>query len=92
MTEAFDYIVVGGGTAGRVIAARLSEHPGIRVLLLEAGAADPLPAMSDPAAWWTLWGTSVDWAYQTVPSPAPATLCTADRGARCWAGPAGSTR
>jgi choline dehydrogenase len=72
MTETFDYIVVGGGTAGCVIAARLSEDPGARVLLLEAGAADPLPAMADPAAWWTLWGTSVDWAYQTVPQPATA--------------------
>jgi choline dehydrogenase len=72
MTETFDHIVVGGGTAGCVIAARLSEDPDTRVLLLEAGAADPLPAMADPAAWWTLSGTSVDWAYQTVPQPGTA--------------------
>src|SRR5215471_294751 len=65
--EAFDYIVVGGGTAGCVLAARLSQDPGQRVLLLEAGAAVTSAAMADPAAWPALWHTSVDWAYETVP-------------------------
>jgi choline dehydrogenase len=65
--KTYDYIVVGGGTAGSVIAARLSQDPATSVLLLEAGAATPLPAMADPAAWFFLWGTSVDWAYETVP-------------------------
>ncbi|HEV3355851.1 MAG TPA: GMC family oxidoreductase N-terminal domain-containing protein [Pseudonocardiaceae bacterium] len=63
----FDYIVVGGGTAGCVLAARLSQDPATRVLLLEAGAAQPTAAMANPAAWFSLAGTSVDWAYQTVP-------------------------
>jgi choline dehydrogenase len=66
-TQRFDYIVVGGGTAGCVIAARLSQDPGCRVLLLEAGGASGPALMSDPAAWLRLWGTSVDWAYRTVP-------------------------
>jgi choline dehydrogenase len=63
----FDYIVVGGGTAGSVVAARLSQTPGVRVLLLEAGVAKPPSAVADPAAWFTLAGTSVDWAYETAP-------------------------
>jgi len=65
--EAFDYIVVGGGTAGCVLATRLSQDPGQRVLLLEAGAAVTSAAMANPAAWPALWHTSVDWAYETVP-------------------------
>jgi choline dehydrogenase len=50
----FDYIVVGAGSAGCVLAHRLSEHPGTRVLLLEAGGSDRHPLVKIPIAWLTL--------------------------------------
>lgn len=65
----FDYIVVGAGTAGCVLAARLSEDPGVRVLLLEAGSGEPLDLMAVPPAWPALQGTEADWADLTVPQP-----------------------
>ncbi len=63
----FDYVVVGAGSAGCVIAARLSEDPQKRVLLLEAGPADGPDTMAVPRAWPSLIGSEVDWGYATVP-------------------------
>ena len=67
--QRFDYIIVGGGTAGCVVAARLSQDPATRVLVLEAGGAEPTAEMANPMSWLTLPGTSVDWNYATVPQP-----------------------
>jgi choline dehydrogenase len=66
----FDYVVVGAGSAGCVIAARLSEDPQNRVLLLEAGPADGPANMDVPLSWPSLVGTEVDWGYTTVPQRA----------------------
>lgn len=65
----FDYVVVGGGSAGCVLAARLSEQTDARVLLLEAGGPDTRPEIADPPSWVGLLGTDVDWAYMTEPQP-----------------------
>ncbi len=68
--EDFDYVIVGGGTAGSVVASRLSQDPGNRVLLVEAGQAEGPAAMSVPGAWLGLRGSEVDWGYRTVAQPA----------------------
>ena len=61
-----NYLIVGGGTAGCVLAARLSENTAARVMLLEAGASEGPQSMDDPNAWFSLWGSDVDWNDQTV--------------------------
>jgi len=65
--EEFGYIVVGAGSAGCVIAARLSQDPGVRVLLLEAGGLQRTRAMTVPAAWPGNLGSAADWADVTTP-------------------------
>jgi choline dehydrogenase len=62
----YDYIVVGAGTAGSVIASRLTENRNTRVLLIEAGSATALPEMETPGIWPTLLGSSADWGDSTV--------------------------
>jgi choline dehydrogenase len=62
----YDHVIVGGGTAGCVLAARLSADPDVRVLLLEAGPASGPAFMADPDRFPALMGTEVDWQYSTV--------------------------
>src|SRR5260370_6875409 len=68
-TNMYDYIIVGAGSAGCVLANRLTEDPETSVLVLEAGGNDDLPAIHDPAATTTLRQSPVDWAYSTEQEP-----------------------
>jgi choline dehydrogenase len=63
---AFDYIVVGAGSAGCVLANRLTEDPNRSVLLLEAGGQDDADELHIPVAFATLFKTRYDWNYETV--------------------------
>jgi choline dehydrogenase len=65
--DGFDYIVVGGGSAGCVVAARLAEDPGARVLLLEAGGSERTHATTVPNAWPENLGSAAEWGDATVP-------------------------
>jgi choline dehydrogenase len=63
----FDYVIVGAGSAGCVLAARLSEDPEVQVLLVEAGPADTKENVHVPAVFGQLFKTDVDWDFSTAP-------------------------
>ena len=65
----YDYVLVGAGSAGCVLAARLTEDPDVRVLLLEAGPADVNQSIHVPLGYLRLAGTEVDWGYVSAPEP-----------------------
>ena len=70
-SETFDYVIVGAGSAGCVLANRLTEDPAARVLLLEAGPRDRNPWIHVPLGYGKLFArTDVNWAYESEPEPA----------------------
>jgi len=64
-----DYVIVGAGSAGCVLANRLSEDPSVRVLLIEAGKRDRHPNIKIPAAFAKQFKTKLDWDLATEPEP-----------------------
>ena len=69
-TSTFDYIIVGAGSAGCVLANRLSANPSNRVLLVEAGGKDTNPWIHIPVGYFmTMHNPATDWCYVTEPDP-----------------------
>lgn len=71
-TIRYDVAIVGGGSAGALLAARLSEDPSRQVALIEAGGEPTDPDIWKPSAWPLLQGRSFDWGYRTEPQTGTA--------------------
>ena len=69
MTQHFDILIVGAGSAGSVLASRLSEDSSLSVGLVEAGGWPDDPDIAKPAMWPLLQGRPYDWCFETVPQP-----------------------
>jgi choline dehydrogenase-like flavoprotein len=65
----FDIVIIGAGSAGCVLASRLSQNSQVTVGLIEAGKLATDPDIADPLQWPALQGRAFDWAYRTVPQP-----------------------
>ena len=87
MTQA-DFIIVGSGSAGCVLARKLSDADAGHVLVLEARDYHDNTAIHNPAEWATLWDTDVDWGYKTPRRSAPPAGCTTGHAERSSAAPA----
>ena len=68
--ETYDYVIVGAGAGGCVLANRLTEDPGVKVLLLEAGGPDNDIYMHMPLGWRQIWrGPMHNWNFWSEPEP-----------------------
>ena len=67
--KTYDYVIAGGGMTGLAVAAKLSENPNIKVLVIEKGSyeSNDGPIIEDPNAYGEIFGTTVDQNYLRVP-------------------------
>jgi choline oxidase len=81
MEQSYDYIVIGGGTAGAIVAVRLAEDADRRVLLLEAGPSDENnPLVLQASEWMAMLGTKLDYDYIIEPQPRSNSAIRHSRG------------
>src|SRR5438552_8646933 len=70
VSEEFDYVVIGAGAAGSIVAARLSEDPAVTVCVLEAGPSDRHPFLSIPGGFTRMVNNErYTWQFPTEPTP-----------------------
>jgi choline dehydrogenase len=69
LARSYDYVIVGAGSAGCVVARRLVDGSDATILVLEAGGAGEGPSLSNPPQWVENIGSRYDWAYHYEPSP-----------------------
>jgi hypothetical protein len=80
----YDYVIVGAGSAGCVLANRLSEDPTCSVLLLESGGADTLKEFHIPSAFSKLFQSAYDWSYYTEEQEQLKQRTVYIPRGRCW--------
>ena len=68
--DTYDYLIIGGGTAGPIIAARLTEDPNISVLLIEAGGENTKEAIGYANGAGQMWAPDTNWGFNSVPQAA----------------------
>ena len=91
-TTTFDYVVVGTGAAGSIVAARLSEDPGVTVCALESGPPDRHPYIHIPAGFIKImFNEAYTWQFKTEPAPASTDARSSSRSAAPSADRARST-
>ena len=88
----FDYVIIGAGSAGCVLANRLSADPRNSVALIEAGPKDTYPWIHIPVGYLYCMGNPrTDWGYQTDADPGRTGAASAIRAEKCWAAAPPST-
>ncbi|CAN5507200.1 GMC family oxidoreductase N-terminal domain-containing protein [soil metagenome] len=68
-TEVFDIVIVGAGSAGCALARQLTEDSALDVALVEAGGWPHHPFIAAPTEYFKLWGTEIDWDYESIAQP-----------------------